>query len=126
MKYGAIAGILLIASLAERATAKDMMQVVTITDIGQPYTVINGDCKFAVLHDDPTAIFSGTGYVETAWESTTNQAVSNLVDDAKKLGGDAIVGARISTIGGSGQSGGSVSVGLDGVLACGTIVKFKK
>ena len=113
----AVMSLMLTVAPAAFAAQPVSMPVVTITDIGKPYTIVSGDCKWEVLFDTPLNFNGAKGVFENA----TNKAVNDLVQAAQKLGGNAIVGLQIvNTTGTTGNS----SVGtLNGILACGTIVK---
>ncbi|UVO53057.1 hypothetical protein [Sphingomonas sp. SUN039] len=86
------------------------IQMVTISDVGRPHTVIDGACAAAMY--PPMTMADG-------FDKTLNNAQSALADVAKRNGADAVVGMTISWETPN-------SVGAKGrVLVCGTLVKFK-
>lgn len=98
------------ASAAATVEPASSFQMVTITDIGRPYTALDGACAYGKA--------TGFNIMAPEFESAFQSAAAKLVTIAKQHGGDAIVGMQASPI--------SETAGdRNGVLLCGTVVKFK-
>jgi hypothetical protein len=84
--------------------------MVTITDLGRPYTVLDGACAYGRA--------TGFNIMNPEFESAFQTAAERLSAIAKAHGGDAVVGMQAMPI--------SESAGdRNGVLVCGTVVKLK-
>jgi hypothetical protein len=97
------------ANAADPAPAD--VPMVTIADLGRPYTVIDGTCATAMY--PPITLTDG-------FAATLTNASKALSVIAKRNGADAVVGMTVSwetpnSIGSKGR-----------VLLCGTMVKFKQ
>ena len=109
--------LLMSAAVFEPASAKDKgagdavsMPMVTISDIGRPYTVIDGVCASSMY--PPITVTDG-------FDQTLNSASKSLAKIARQQGADAIVGMTVSwetpnSVGSKGR-----------ILLCGTMIKFK-
>jgi hypothetical protein len=87
-----------------------MFLTTTITDIGRPYTVVDGTCAYGKA--------TGFNIMSPEFESAFQAGATRLAAAAKAHGGDAIVGMQVVPI--------SESAGdRNGVMVCGTIVKLK-
>ena len=100
--------ICLCASPAFADPPQTMFMTTTITDIGRPYSVIDGMCAFG----------SATGFdiMTPEMESAFQAGATRLDGMAKEHGADAIVGMQVSPV---------IEGETHGVLVCGTFVKFK-
>lgn len=97
------------AAFAANPAAPDI-EMVTIADIGRPYTVIDGTCATAAY--PPITLTDG-------FPATLTNASKALAVIAKRAGADAVVGMTVSWETPN-------SVGAKGrVLLCGTMVRFK-
>lgn len=102
---------LLLSAAATAADEQGAFLMTTITEIGRPYTVINGGCVYGKA--------TGFDVMSPEFESAFQAAAAKLSAVAKANGGDAVVGMQASPI--------SEAAGdRNGVLLCGTIVKLKK
>jgi len=110
MKNVIIACTCLIASPSFAADSAPNFIIATVADIGRPYTVLGGDCAFG------TGASAGFDMFTPELESAATGASVRLMQKAQKQGGDAVVGAIVSTHNEDHRNG---------VLVCGTIVKFK-
>ena len=96
---------------------KSRFLTVTVSEIGRPYTVIDGDCKFSRsrgLHIDPSK----------ALDDAKTAAIVLLVKAGQELGAEAIVGMQVQTVQVPDQVGGKETLWNYQAQVCGTFVKF--
>lgn len=102
------------------AAAPERFLTVTITDIGRPYTIIDGFCFFKGQTNDISLS------METMFGSALTAANKVIVANAKAVGADAVVGMNIQAVGIPDPSNAANYFSHSGVMVCGTWVKFKQ
>jgi len=92
LRYALVLGTVAFCLPAATSSATVKFMAVTITDIGRPYSVIDGECAYG-----PAQVFeeiNNKSIIETAMQN----AAKSLIESAKKVGADAIVGMQFSPI----------------------------
>jgi hypothetical protein len=91
---------------------KSVFLTTTISDLGRPYTVIDGECSFG----------KSTSIMGREFESAFEDGANRLDAKAAAHGANAIVGMQATPVSESIDGGRDTR---NGVLVCGTFVKFK-
>jgi hypothetical protein len=100
------------------SAAADPFLMVTITDIGQPYKVIDGGCAYSNSPD----LFdkSASSYFQSAFFA----AAKMMEQIAKAHGADAVVGMTVTPLAAVDPLTKGFSLAFSGVNVCGTFVKL--